>query len=124
MTRIIQTMNQSFRRSLFKDRSYGIILDSSRICLSGSSAGGYLTLLAGLYYEMPKVLLPIYSMANPHGKFFSKPQLKGIKEGYINHRLVATFLDSESEVVAENDENSLRDLMYNYMLQEAILPQL
>lgn len=36
-------------------------LDTSRLAVSGSSAGGYLSLLAGLYAEpKPNVILPIY----------------------------------------------------------------
>jgi dipeptidyl aminopeptidase/acylaminoacyl peptidase len=38
--------------------------------------------------------------------------------------LVAPFLHKNFEIVSENDENSPRDLMYNYTLQEAMLPQL
>lgn len=106
------------------DPTSGVQLDTERICVSGSSAGGYLTFLCGVYSDVPKVLLAIYPMTDPHGEFFGKPQLRGIKEGSIDRSLVARFLDRNSEVVAENEENSARDLMYNYMLQEAILPQL
>lgn len=104
--------------------SSGITLDPSRICVSGSSAGGYIALLAGLYSDVPKVILPIYPMTDPCGEFFSKPQLAGVKEGHIDRSIVAPFLDKTAEVVADNDPDGPRQKIYSYMLQEAILPDL
>ena len=47
------------------------VLDVSRLVVSGSSAGGYLALLAGLYVEpKPHVLLPIYQITDTLGTFF------------------------------------------------------
>lgn len=41
------------------------VLDVSRLAVSGSSAGGYLALLAGLYADpKPNVILPIYRCVN------------------------------------------------------------
>jgi acetyl esterase/lipase len=99
-------------------------LDPSRICISGSSAGGYIALLAGLYSDVPKVLLPIYPMTDPCGQFFSKPQLEGVKEGHIDRSIVAPFLDKNAKVMADNDPDGPRQKMYSYMLQEATLPEL
>ncbi|KAF2098479.1 alpha/beta-hydrolase [Rhizodiscina lignyota] len=104
--------------------SSGITFDKSRICVSGSSAGGYISLLAGLYSDVPKVLLPIYPMTDCWGTFFTNPQMQGVKEGHIDKSVVAPFLDKNAEVMADNDPSSPRQLIYSYMLQEAILPEL
>jgi acetyl esterase/lipase len=103
--------------------SSGIVLDTSNVCVSGSSAGGYLALLCGVYSDIPKVLLAIYPMTNPHGDFFSKPQLKALK-GHIDRAIVEPYLDKNAEAAAENEDDSPRNMMYPYMLQEAILPKL
>lgn len=105
-------------------KSSGVTLDTSRICVSGSSAGGYITFLAGLYSDIPKVLLPIYPMTDPHGVFFSKPQYASLKGRYIDGKPLEPFLDRNGEVMADNDASSPRDEFYNYMLQEALLPKL
>lgn len=104
--------------------SSGITLDPSGICVSGSSAGGYITFLCGLYSDVPKVLLPIYPMTDPCGEFFQKPQLASLPKAGIDRSTVAPFLDKNFEVMADNDPNGPRQQMYNYMLQEANLPEL
>jgi acetyl esterase/lipase len=101
-----------------------VTLDPSRICVSGSSAGGYISFLAGLYSDVPKVILPIYPMTDPCGEFFSKPQRAGVREGRIDRSVVGPFLDKNGEVMADNDPNGPRQKMYSYMLQEAILSDL
>lgn len=102
----------------------GVTLDTSRICVSGSSAGGYITFLCGLYSDVPKVLLPIYPMTDPCGDFFSKPQDAGVPSGGGQREVVAPFLDKDAEVMADNDPEGPRQQMYNFMLKEANLPEL
>jgi len=75
-------------------------LDKNRLGVSGSSAGGYITLLAGLSISgvspPPKVLLPIYPITNPLGPFFVTPQrpLWYLTDGnIITHEELATHLD-------------------------------
>lgn len=104
--------------------SSDITFDTSRICVSGSSAGGYITFLSGLYSDVPKVLLPIYPMTDCWGSFFTNPQMQGVREGHVDKSIVAPFLDKNAEVMSENDPEGPRQKMYSYMLQEAILPEL
>lgn len=104
--------------------SSGTTLDPSRVCISGSSAGGYIALLAGLYSALPKVVNPIYPMTDPHGEFFRRPQMASLKGQRIDRSVVAPFLDRAAEVVAENAVEDPRQRMYDYMLQEVILPEL
>ena len=99
------------------------LIDTSRIAVSGSSAGGYLALLAGLYAEVkPKVILPIYPITNPLGRFFTNPQPH--PDGHVDRSVVAPFLDRSAEVMADNDKESKRNKMYYFMMQEAILADL
>jgi acetyl esterase/lipase len=99
------------------------LLDTSRIAVSGSSAGGYLALLAGLYAEAkPKVILAIYPITNPLGRFFTNPQPH--PDGYIDRSVIAPFLDRNVEAMTATDGTSKRQKMYHYMMQEAILADL
>lgn len=102
--------------------SAGLTLDTSRIAVSGSSAGGYLALLAGLSSDIPKVILAIYPITDPYGKFFTNPQ--PIPEGHIDKSVVAQYLDKNATVMSENEADSSRQKMYSYMMQEAILADL
>jgi acetyl esterase/lipase len=100
-----------------------VTLDTSRIAVSGSSAGGYLAFLAGLYSDVKiKVILPIYPITNPCGNFFTNPQ--PIPDGHIDESLVTPYLDRNAEAVADNDQESARNKLYFYMMQEANLASL
>lgn len=99
--------------------------DVSRLAVSGSSAGGYLALLAGLYVEpKPKVIVPIYPITDPLGSFFTTPQLPAQGKYVASKEEMAPYLDVNAPVVAssgvEPDEDS-RAYMYGYMLRTATL---
>ena len=97
-------------------------LDTNRITLLGSSAGGYIALLAAVYADpKPDVVLAIYPITNPLGAFFSQPQPQPI--GKIDRSAMATFLDKDAETISDPDPKSERNKLYYYMLQEAILPE-
>ncbi|TKA75652.1 hypothetical protein B0A55_05004 [Friedmanniomyces simplex] len=101
------------------------IVDVSRLAVSGSSAGGYLAFLAGLYAEpKPKVILPIYPITDPLGLFFTTSQPHPFGGAPPDVKALERFIDPESEVVANNEEDSKRNGMYMYMLQEANLASL
>lgn len=95
-------------------------VDTSRIAVSGSSAGGYLALLVGLYSEdvRPKAVLPIYPITNPLGDFFTTPQ--PVPEGHhLDESLIGPFLARNAAQVSENEPSSPRQMLYLYMLKEA-----
>lgn len=97
----------------------GVTVDTSRIAVSGSSAGGYLAFLVSLYSETkPKAVLAIYPITNPLGKFFTTPQ--PIPNGQrLDETLIQPFLDRNADQVSENDPSSPRQTLYLYMLKSA-----
>ena len=95
------------------------VLDTSRLAIVGSSAGGYLGLLAGLYaVPKPNVVLAIYPITNPQGEFFLKPHPHPL--GHIGRSEVADALDKDADVVSEDTNcGEGRRKMYFWMLQTA-----
>ncbi|OAA46371.1 Alpha/beta hydrolase fold-3 [Metarhizium rileyi] len=113
------------RNELIKHVAVGIV-DPTRLAVSGSSAGGYLAFLAGLYVEpKPQVILCIYPITDPLGQFFTTPQVKKLDgRACVDPALVAEFLNPSAEAVTGNGPNSYRNKMYNYMLENAKLASL
>jgi acetyl esterase/lipase len=104
-------------------------VDASRLAVSGSSAGGYLALLAGLYANpKPNVILPIYPITDPLGTFFTTSQPVTSKfdlERHVADDTVRPFLERDfSTAVANSAPNSDRRHMYSYMLSRANLADL
>lgn len=95
------------------------VLDTTRLAIVGSSAGGYLALLAGLYaVPKPSVVLAIYPITDPQGEFFSKPHSHPL--GHIDRAEVADFLDKDADAVSEDTYcGEGRRKMYFWMLQTA-----
>ena len=95
-------------------------VDPQRLAVAGSSAGGYLALLAGLYIEpKPRVVLCMYPITDPLGKFFTTSQ----QADRVDYEMVAEYLDKQAEAVANNAPGP-RDRMYNLMLEKANLAEL
>ncbi|KAK5464593.1 hypothetical protein LTS15_001155 [Exophiala xenobiotica] len=102
-------------------------LDVSRLAVSGSSAGGFLTLLAGLYVEpKPQVLIPIYPITDPLGVFFTNPQPAPPGRYAASTEEMAEFLNKDAEPVtsAAKAPGDARAHMYVYMLRAANLAEL
>lgn len=100
-------------------------VDSTRLGVSGSSAGGYLAFLAGLYaVPKPNVILPIYPITDPLGIFFTTRQEKPFRGIRTSHEIVAPFLDPDGEVVTDCSVESPRNKLYVWMQQEGILKDL
>lgn len=102
-------------------------LNTNRLAISGSSAGGYLSLLAGLYVDpKPKVLLPIYPITDPLGTFFTTSQLQKLGSSRTDQATITEFLDPKADVVSNSAPGggSKRNKMYNYMLEKANLAAL
>ena len=101
------------------------VVDVSRLAVSGSSAGGYLAFLAGLYVEpKPKVILPIYPITDPLGLFFTTSQPHPFGGPPPDVKALEPFIDPSGQLVASNEPDSKRNEMYMYMLQEANLAKL
>ncbi|KAJ0425232.1 Alpha/Beta hydrolase protein [Aspergillus carlsbadensis] len=105
----------------------GDSIDATRLAVSGSSAGGFLALLAGLYVEpKPKVIIPIYPITDPLGTFFTTPQ--PIPEGKhaASKEELAPYLDPNADATTGSGRapSDPRGYMYNYMLCTATLAQL
>jgi acetyl esterase/lipase len=100
------------------------VIDTDRLAVSGSSAGGYLALLAGLYVDpKPKAIMPIYPITDPLGAFFITPQPIPMDKT-VEESKIAEFMDPSGPVVANNDPKSDRTFSYFWMMQSANLARL
>lgn len=102
-------------------------IDTTRLAVSGSSAGGYLAFLSGLYVEpKPQVILPIYPITDPLGTFFTTSQSWPTERDgkSVDDATVSPFVDRNAEPVANNEPGSTRGFMYSYMLDRANLAEL
>ena len=103
------------------------IVDGSRLAVSGSSAGGFLTLLAGLYIDpKPQVIVPIYPITDPLGTFFTNSQPAPNGRYSASASELATYLDRKAPPMAGSGKvpDDPRSHMYVYMLRTASLAQL
>lgn len=100
-------------------------IDPLRLAVSGSSVGGYLALLAGLYVDpKPNVLAPIYPITDPLGTFFTSSQPPAMGRSRGSREDVSEFLNVNGEVVANNTADSKRMAMYLWMQHDANLAKL
>lgn len=102
-------------------------VDPSRLAVSGSSAGGYLALLAGLYCDpKPQVIAPIYPITDPLGTFFTTSQPPPMGRYRPSEEEMKPYLDPDASVVASCGpiEEDKRMHMYSYMLGAANLAKL
>lgn len=102
-------------------------IDASRLAISGSSAGGYLSLLAGPYVQpKPAVVAPIYPITDPYGAFFTTPQSPPLKRRPIAYEEVSTFLDRHGEVITSSGPigEDPRSNLYTWMCMSANLATL
>ncbi|KAJ5730861.1 uncharacterized protein N7483_005369 [Penicillium malachiteum] len=103
------------------------LVDASRLAVSGSSAGGFLTLLAGLYIDpKPHVIIPIYPITDPLGTFFNKSQPAPNGRYSASEEEMAVHLDVNAPPIANSGKapEDPRSNMYVYMLRTATLAQL
>jgi acetyl esterase/lipase len=115
------------RTKLASEIGGGDLIDPTRLAVSGSSAGGYLTLLAGLYVEpKPQVILPIYPITDPLGSFFITPQPPPMGRHLARKEDMAPYLDPKAKPVANNPPlpESDRGHMYPLMMHSANLAKL
>ncbi|KXT06552.1 hypothetical protein AC579_1176 [Pseudocercospora musae] len=100
-------------------------IDTTKVAVSGSSAGGYLTLLAGLYVDpKPNVILPIYPITDPLGTFFTNPQPPPLGRSMVSREDLKEYLDPNGPQVANNPTDGFRQNMYVRMMHDANLAKL
>lgn len=110
-------------------KATGNRVDGSRVVVSGSSAGGWLALLAGtgIGYEASGVerpkgikgvvaLYPITDLLDPFWSTKQRPV--AYMDRVIEDSEVATFVDPSSEKTSWAEATGRRSLFYPYMLQE------
>lgn len=108
-----------FIRTQLPSQAGAGVLDVDKLAVSGSSAGGYLALLAGIYVEpKPKVILPIYPITDPLGTFFTNPQPPPMGRKMVEREELAEFLDPKAPQVASNAQDSPRMNMYIRMVSD------
>ena len=69
---IIEDVQDAFKWIREKGRDL-FRIDSSRLAVTGHSAGGYLTLMAGTFFPRPKALVSFYGYGDIIGDWLSKP---------------------------------------------------
>ncbi|KAK0520096.1 hypothetical protein OC834_007160 [Tilletia horrida] len=115
-------------------------VDVSRVVISGSSAGGYLALLAGLGQPFDAVHVPrprcdklmgvvgIYPITSITDAFWTTKQhpVSFAADGKVLGvgDVGGGALDPEGPVLSWNPPESARTKFYTYMVQEALLPDL
>lgn len=101
-------------------------IDPARLVVGGSSAGGYLALLAGLYVTpKPCAIAAIYPITDPLGTFFTTKQTRlPFGKQTVARDAVAQFLNVDAPVQVDSRADEARNDMYFYMLQEANLARL
>jgi acetyl esterase/lipase len=104
-------------------------VDASRLIVSGSSAGGWLALLAGtgIGFEASGVkspegitgivaIYPITDLLDPFWSTKHRPLV--YVDRIIEHSEMETFVDPNSEKTSWSDAKGKRSMFYHYMVQE------
>jgi acetyl esterase/lipase len=99
-------------------------IDPKHLAVAGSSAGGLLAFIAGLYADpKPQVILAMYPITDPLGTFFRNDQIYSeYYEGQeinqskcIPRATIERFLDPNAPVVT-NSRGGDRDKLYHWVL--------
>ncbi|EPQ60582.1 alpha/beta-hydrolase [Gloeophyllum trabeum ATCC 11539] len=101
-----------------------VTVDINRVATCGSSAGGWLSLLAALYIKADiKACTAIFPITDTRAAFWTTPQWpRGVPK--IETEKVAPYLKHDAPVMTNNTPDMNRGSMYDYMLQNAILNDL
>ncbi|KAI9033000.1 alpha/beta-hydrolase [Hyaloraphidium curvatum] len=103
-------------------------IDTSRLAVSGSSAGGWIALLVALGlvppYEGPKpaAIAALYPITDTTDPFFASPQPPPKAE--VAKGAVEPFLDPEAPEVSYSEQDGPRAAMYAWMVQSGSLNSL
>lgn len=116
----------SFVRRNLPSRLGSDIIDPTRLAISGSSAGGYLALLAGLHITpKPAVIACMYPITDPLGTFFTTRNAHPRGLACPSQQDMAPYLDPTTPAVANSGSypDDLRASMAIYMSVHANLAQ-
>lgn len=110
-------------------------VDTSKICVGGGSAGGWLALLTGMGIGFkacgltapatPASIAAVYPISDLDDPFWhTKQHPVSYMPRIIKDEEVAEYLDPKQPVSFESTLESKRSMCYPYMIQEAILEKL
>jgi len=91
--------------------------DISNIAVMGSSAGGYLSLLAGTFDNRLKAIVSLYGYGDILGEWYSKPSEIVCKEPIIDKSTANKFVGKRE--ISEGEE--ARNAFYIYCCQQGVL---
>ncbi|OCF32862.1 hypothetical protein I316_05499 [Kwoniella heveanensis BCC8398] len=143
ITQLLGYIRTKLNDRLIKEGKKDHLIDTSRICLSGGSAGGYLALIAGLdvpksasdevvggYRGLPdksgiKCLAPFYPITDLTDKFWAtETDPVPWKGTSVPHAEAKPHLIPKSPPICTAISGGPRSILYPYMLQHALFPSL
>lgn len=117
---LIEDLQDAFAWARDKGTDLGI--DPDRIAVAGNSAGGYLTLMAGLTVDPPpKALVSFYGYGDIDGPWISRPDPFYCKRPPIDESAARASI--RTQAISETSGPEGRDLLYVYCRQRGILPK-
>ncbi|WVF70738.1 hypothetical protein IAT40_005532 [Kwoniella sp. CBS 6097] len=143
ITQLLVYIRTKLNDRLTKEGKQDHLIDTSRICLSGGSAGGYLALIAGLdvpkgasdeavggYRGLPdksgiKCLAPFYPITDLTDRFWAtETDPVPWKGTSVPHAEAKPHLNPKSPPICTAISGGPRSILYPYMLQHALFPSL
>ncbi|WVQ97096.1 hypothetical protein IAU59_004206 [Kwoniella sp. CBS 9459] len=143
ITQLLVYIRTKLNDRLTKEGKKDHLIDTSRICLSGGSAGGYLALIAGLavpkgagdevvggYRGLPdksgiKCLAPFYPITDLTDKFWAtETDPVPWKGTSVPHAEAKPHLNPKSPPICTAISGGPRSILYPYMLQHGLFPSL
>lgn len=106
-----------------------LAIETDRIAVAGQSAGGYLSLMAGLVAtkRKPKALLALSGYGSVVGEWYSRPSAVYLKEPKVSReeafKSVGTHCYSGPSTLSEQQLASSRNQFYLYCRQQGRWPQ-
>jgi acetyl esterase/lipase len=100
-------------------------IDPDRVVLAGVSAGGYLTLMAGIRLDpRPKALVSFYGYGNITGSWYTQPDAFYNKRPAISKSNAFSAIgDSEISSTKPGPSQQMRILFYLYCRQQGVWPR-